>query len=193
MKIKKFDWFLLLINVIYLIIFTIIFLKRSNMEFLIYVGAIIFALVLIGLLRMKIQFSKFVLIGLSLVGFLHMLGGALIIEGSRLYVQYFVFGLVKYDLIIHFLGIFFAVLLFYEILRNYIKEVKIIPGFIFFLILFFAGLGIGGFHEIIEFIIVLIVPETGVGGYANTMWDMVANALGGFCAFILLNIFIRRK
>ena len=132
MKIKKFDWFLLLINVIYLIIFTIIFLKRSNMEFLIYVGAIIFAVVLIGLLRMKIQFSKFVLIGLSLVGFLHMLGGALIIDGSRLYVQYFVFGLIKYDLIIHFLGIFFAVLLFYEILRNYLKEVKIIPGFIFF-------------------------------------------------------------
>lgn len=191
MEIKKSHWIILFVNIIYLIIFTIIFLKRSNIEFLIYVGAIIFVLAILGLLSIKIKFSNFVLIGLSLVGFLHMLGGALIINGSRLYVHYFVLGLVKYDLIIHFLGIFFAVFLFYEILKNHLK-LGDIPKFILFLILFFAGLGIGGLHEIIEFILVLALPETGVGGYANTMWDMIANSLGALSAFILLNIFMRK-
>jgi uncharacterized membrane protein YjdF len=193
MKITKTELTILFVNIVYLIVFTIIFLKRSNIEFLIYVGAIIFVLILIGLLRIKVKFSNFVLIGLSLVGFLHMLGGAWILNGLRLYGYYFIFGVIRYDLIIHFLGIFFAILLFYEILKNYLKEINDVSKFILFLILFFAGLGIGGFHEIIEFIITLTIPETGIGGYSNTMWDMVANGIGAFVAFIVLNIFKKNE
>tara|TARA_Y100000034_G_C6850719_1_gene385940 strand:- start:481 stop:1059 length:579 start_codon:yes stop_codon:yes gene_type:complete len=183
MKITKSEWFILFVNIIFLIIFFIIFLGRKNYEFMIYVGAIIFVLILISLLRIKFKFSKSVLAGLTLVGFLHMLGGAWIINGLRLYGHYFVFGLIKYDLIIHFLGVFFGVLLFYEILKPYIKIEKT-NWLILFLTLLFVGIGIGGVHEIIEFIITLAVPETGVGGYVNTMWDMVANAIGGLCAFV---------
>ncbi len=44
------------------------------------------------------------------------------------------------------------------------------------------GLGVGGLNEIVEFIAVLTIPETGVGGYDNTLWDMVFNLLGACAA-----------
>ena len=41
-------------------------------------------------------------------------------------------------------------------------------------------------NEIIEFIAVLTVPETGVGGYENTMLDLVFNLIGGILAVFWL-------
>jgi len=41
------------------------------------------------------------------------------------------------------------------------------------------GSGIGAVNEIIEFIAVKSVPETNVGGYDNTLWDLIFNLFGG--------------
>ena len=38
-----------------------------------------------------------------------------------------------------------------------------------------AGSGFGALNEVVEFIAVLTIPETNVGGYENTGWDLVAN------------------
>ena len=180
MEINKFKLWLLVLNILYLIIAFILFSGRKNFEFLIYVFVVILVLTVIFLLGSKFKFSKFVLTGLSLVGFLHMLGGLWIIDGLRLYGHYFVFGLIRYDIIIHFLGIFFGTLLFYEMLKSYLKNIS---SFVLFLLLFFVGIGMGGFHEIIEFLITVAVPETGIGGYSNTMFDMIANSVGALAAY----------
>ena len=47
-------------------------------------------------------------------------------------------------------------------------------------------MGLGAMNEIIEFIAVLLIPETNVGGYENTGWDLVSNAVGAVIAALLL-------
>ena len=45
-----------------------------------------------------------------------------------------------------------------------------------------AGLGFGALNEVVEFVATLLVPETNVGGYRNTGWDLVANLVGATVA-----------
>ena len=59
-------------------------------------------------------------------------------------------------------------------------------GYIILAIGISTGMGLGALNEIIEFIAVLIIPETNVGGYVNTGWDLVANLTGCLFAGILI-------
>ena len=52
-----------------------------------------------------------------------------------------------------------------------------------------AGMGLGALNELVEFIATLLIPETNVGGYLNTGWDLVANFVGATLAAII--IFVR--
>jgi hypothetical protein len=49
-----------------------------------------------------------------------------------------------------------------------------------------SGMGLGALNEVVEFAATLLVPETNVGGYLNTGWDLVANATGATAAVILI-------
>ena len=40
----------------------------------------------------------------------------------------------------------------------------------------------GAVNEMIEFIVVLLVPDNGVGGYYNTLLDIVFNFIGAIIA-----------
>ena len=46
----------------------------------------------------------------------------------------------------------------------------------------FGGLGFGALNEMIEFLITRVVPETNIGGFENTGWDLVANFTGSVLA-----------
>jgi hypothetical protein len=54
-----------------------------------------------------------------------------------------------------------------------------------------AGLGFGALNEVIEFVATLTMPETNVGGYVNTGWDLVANTVGATVAVLLIRQFTR--
>jgi hypothetical protein len=41
-----------------------------------------------------------------------------------------------------------------------------------------ASMGFGGLNEVIEFFLTLTLPETNIGGYMNTGWDLVSNLVG---------------
>ena len=49
-----------------------------------------------------------------------------------------------------------------------------------------AGLGFGALNEVVEFVATLLIPETNVGGYRNTGWDLVANLIGATIAATLI-------
>jgi len=51
-------------------------------------------------------------------------------------------------------------------------------------------MGLGALNEVVEFAATLLVPETNVGGYLNTGWDLVANAIGAATAALI--IWLRR-
>ena len=48
------------------------------------------------------------------------------------------------------------------------------------------ALGLGTINEIIEFAVQLSIPETNVGGYINTGWDMVSNSVGAITAVLIM-------
>ena len=43
-------------------------------------------------------------------------------------------------------------------------------------------MGFGGLNEVIEFFLTLTLPETNIGGYINTGWDLVSNLVGATIA-----------
>jgi len=53
----------------------------------------------------------------------------------------------------------------------------------------FTGMGLGALNEIIEFIAVISLLETNIGGYINPCWDLVANLAG--CLFVGVLILFR--
>ena len=69
----------------------------------------------------------------------------------------------------------------YHVLRPYLRD-GIQRGAGLWLLVVMMGSGFGALNEVIEFVAVLTVPETGVGGYENTALDLVFNLIGGLMA-----------
>ena len=55
-----------------------------------------------------------------------------------------------------------------------------------------AGMGLGALNEVVEFVATRIA-ETNVGGYVNTGWDLVYNALGASLAAVIILFGSRRQ
>ena len=49
-----------------------------------------------------------------------------------------------------------------------------------------TSIACSGLNEVIEFIAVLTFPNTNVGGYENTGWDLVANLVGTIIAALVI-------
>ena len=99
-----------IITAIYLFLSFVIFSNRKNYEFIMYIGVIIFVLIVILATNKKINYPNFVLWGMSLWGLLHMAGGGLIVRGESLYRFKIIelinkggdFYILKMDQVIHF-------------------------------------------------------------------------------------------
>ena len=74
-KISKVYIGILVFNLAYLLLFCFLFTSVKNYEFLLYAATVAFFVIFIGCLHFKFNFGPVVLIGLSLWGLLHMLGG----------------------------------------------------------------------------------------------------------------------
>ena len=49
-----------------------------------------------------------------------------------------------------------------------------------------ASIGFGALNEVIEFIATRLFTKTNVGGYENTGWDLVSNAVGAIIAAVII-------
>jgi uncharacterized membrane protein YjdF len=175
--------------------------SQGNKEFLFY-GVIM--LVLIGLVMYmhgKVRFTMTVVWLLAIWGFLHMAGGTIPIPrqfmaslvppegtGNVLY-NFRLFSFTpKYDQLVHAFGFFSATLAAWEALRvSTYNNLRPTFGALFAIIC--VGMGLGALNEVVEFIAVLTIPNTNVGGYENTGWDLVSNLAG--CIFAAMVIPLR--
>ncbi len=196
MKLKNGEWVLVIFNLIYIAAFSIYYLSIGNLEFLIYVGVMIFFFTLIFSTLRKTNFDYLILWGLSIWGFLHMAGGGIRIGDGVLYSVILIplinsgeFVLFKFDQFVHAFGFGVATLVGWHLLKPYLKK-DINCKVIYFLIIL-IGMGFGALNEIVEFIAVIVLPETGVGGYYNTSLDLVFNTLGATIAVGIIHL--RRK
>jgi len=181
---------ILIANLVYLTIFAFVYASRKNYEFLMYVGVVFFFMLFIGSLHLKYHFSFGVLCCLTVWGFLHMAGGGIIVKGNILYVYQLIPRVLRYDQFVHAFGFGTATVLAYYCLRPNLGKhanFRVVT-----VMVVFIGMGLGALNEIIEFLAVLAFPDTNVGGYDNTMWDIVFNTFGAIIAVTWLT-FKRKK
>jgi len=171
MLIKKGQWPVFIVHGIALLLFTFLFISRGNYEFLGYVGVILAVMFAIIYTNHKIDYPTTLLWGLTVWSIMHMSGGGLYPNGTKLYetmlipivgAPYYIF---KYDQLAHLFGFFVATLLMYYLLKPSLKEDHRWAALT--LVIIMAGLGAGALNEIIEFFMTVILPNTGVGGYVR--------------------------
>lgn len=183
----------------YLLVAILVAAGRANYEFLIYIGSILVIVPVIAATHAKVRLTGGALWSLSAWGFLHMCGGLVPvpegwpIQGDKgvLYSLWLVPETFKYDNLVHAFGFGVTSWVCWQGLRAMLGE-RTEPTWGRMLLVWAAGQGFGALNEVIEFAAVLAVPETNVGGYRNTGWDLVANLVGCTVAVLLIRFGRRR-
>ena len=186
--------------------FSSLALARGNAEFLFYgLVTIVLAGVVLALDR-GVRLSHLAIGGLVVWAIMHLAGGTVAIgEDQVLYnwrpgewlpkhdqsvhgsslraraLRTVVEWLPKYDQAVHFFGFAVATLVAWECLAHAIERrtgqmPRATTGLVTGAAL--IGMGLGGMNEVVEFIATLTIPDTNVGGYENTGWDLVSNLTG---------------
>ena len=93
----------------------------------------------------------------------------------------------RYDQLVHIVGFATATLTMFYVLKPLLRS-DLKSWTALSIITAAAGLGVGAFNEILEFLVTVLVPETGVGGYLNTSLDLVADLIGSLIALVIIRI-----
>ncbi len=190
MMIRKDQRPILLVNLVYLLLFGVFYGFRQNYEFLLYIGVIVFFFVVIIATNERVQYPNHILWGLTAWGLLHMCGGGIRIGDGVLYSQILIpisaeYEIFRFDQFVHIVGFGVATLLMYHLLKPLLRP-DLQQWTALSIVVVMAGLGVGALNEIVEFIAVVLVPETGVGGYVNTSLDLVSDLVGALLALVYI-------
>jgi hypothetical protein len=167
---------------------------RGNVEFLLYIAVLVFLGGVVWLVHRSVRLTRMSLWALSIWGLAHMLGGLLQVPDSWpvhgeqrvLYSLWLVPGYLKYDQVVHAFGFGVTTWVCWQGLKAAFtsRGVSFRPTLGLMLLAAAAGMGLGAMNEVVEFAATLLLPETNVGGYINTGWDLVANLAGVVCAAV---------
>ena len=186
----------------YLAIALVAGLLRGNDEFLFYIGVMLVLMGLVWAVNRAAGLSTGALWALSVWGLIHMAGGLVVVpegwpvnaESRVLYSLWLIPERLKYDHLVHAYGFGVTTWVCWQGLRSAVRKRSgsaPAPAFGLLTLAAAAGLGFGALNEVIEFVATLTMPETNVGGYINTGWDLVANTVGAVTAVILIRMFDR--
>lgn len=175
------------VNLIYITGLGAVALRRENYEFVLYAGVIIAFFILLLVKQRTVRFDRTILWGLTLWGLAHLAGGIVRVGDGVLYDVQLIAVVLRYDQAVHFFGFGTATLVCHHLLRPYLRTGIARWGTLSILIVL-MGCGLGAVNEVVEFVAVVLIPETGVGGYENTLWDLVFNLLGASAAAFYLAI-----
>jgi hypothetical protein len=176
----------------YLAIASVLSWRAQNWEFVFYVLVVLILAFFIKAVHSKVQFSTGVLWTLAIWGLLHMLGGLMPIpvtwphngDNAVLYSLWLIPDFFKYDHLVHMYGFGICTWVNWQVLRPIVIGTQQYLSEIVLAVL--ASNGLGAFNEIIEFVAVIVISETNVGGYTNTLWDLVANLAGSIIAAFVI-------
>lgn len=182
---------------LYVPAFTWVALRRSNYEFLLYVLVIIALTALVAWRQSRVHIPPALLLALAVWGLMHMAGGLVPVGDTVLYGVVLVdlwprFSVLRYDQLVHFYGFGVATLVACHLLAPHLAATPR-RGFGFWMLIALMGCGLGAINEMVEFVAVVLLPSTGVGGYENTMLDLVFNCFGATVAVVWLSCRERRK
>jgi len=164
-------------------------LRVGNSEFLFYIATMLVIIAAVVWAHWRIGFHPLTLWLLSLWGLAHMAGGLVPVGDSVLYNQWLWPGLLRYDHAVHAYGFGTATWVLWQGLVALGVDPR--PRFGALLPAMAGAMGFGALNEVVEFAATLALPETNVGGYVNTGWDLVANLAGCVIAALLIRVFRR--
>lgn len=191
------------VSALYILAFAALAVVKGNSEFVMYTVVVALAAAAVVLLDAKVaRIPAWLLWCLSAWGLLHMLGGNVPLtrtDGERI-VLYSLWlipfnaaeGSLKYDQVIHAFGFFTSACVCAVLLTPLLREeqrARPLP----YVFAALAGMGLGALNEVVEFVAVLTLPETNVGGYINTGWDLVANGVGATIGGVLMWTLAKRE
>lgn len=193
---------LIAFSAIYIILGGVTAYLTGNEEFVFYLFVLLILAALISRLHSHVQLTKFLLWALSIWGLIHVMGGMVPVPETWeiggpvrvLYSLWLIPNFLKYDQVVHAYGFCVATLVCWHCLSYLMRQhggectrPQVGP----LLIVLFAGSGLGAINEVIEFMATLFIPETNVGDYANTAWDMVFNLIGGLVALGIIRFTVK--
>jgi hypothetical protein len=166
-------------------------------EFLLYLAVMAALLVVVAVVHLRVGLTAATLWGLSVWGLAHMAGGlmpvpaAWPIEGKShvLYNLWLLPGRLKYDQVVHTYGFGVVTWVCWQGLQGAFARhgVEVRPTVGLLALCVAAGMGFGAANEVVEFLATRVLPETNVGGYENTGWDLVSNTVGCLIAAVLIS------
>ena len=135
--------------------------------------------------------------GFSGWGLFHIAGGFLPVPGGGftgglhrvLYNWWLVPGLLRYDQVVHAYGFGVTTWLCWRVVSTTFRGDRgaaVEPSLGVLVLCIAASMGFGAFNELIEFVMSRIFPNTNVGDYSNTGWDLVANLAGACIAAVVI-------
>lgn len=175
-------------------------ITKHNIEFLYYGGTLLLIAGGIIILDRRVRLPLFVLWGLFVWLILHLLGGLIAVphsmvdtgmENDTLYNVRLAPWLPRYDQCVHAFGFFISTLAAWR--GIYVASGRTLkPTFGPRLGAGLMGVGCGAVNEVIEFVGTRIMPNTNVGDFVNTGWDLVSNSVGATLAMLTIRFFHER-
>jgi hypothetical protein len=189
-------WPVAAFTALYLVAAIGIALALGNAEFLFYIAVMLLLIIVVWRVDRWVGLTGASLWALSLWGLAHMAGGLLPLPAAWpidgeirvLYSLWLVEGLLKYDQIVHAYGFGVATWVCWQGMRAAIRRRggEAAPTLGLMVLAASSGMGLGALNELVEFAATLLVPETNVGGYLNTGFDLVANFVGAAAAATII-------
>ncbi len=178
---------ILIFTVAYLLAFTVNALIEQNFEFLYYTVMMVILIFLVLHINKFLHLAFFIILNISILGFLHLFAGNFYIQDLRLYDFYIIPGIFRYDNFVHIYATFIGTLTIYSLLSNFIDERIKRRYFVFSSILILIGMGLGAVVELIEFSAVLFLDASNqVGDYYNNAFDLFFNTIGASLAMVVV-------
>ena len=189
-------WSVVAFTLVYLVAALLVAVVGDNLEFLFYIAVMLVLMGAVWVVHRFVGLNSAVLWGLSVWGLAHMAGGLLVVpegwpvnaESRVLYSMWLLPGRLKYDHVVHAYGFGMTTWVCWQGLRAAVRRRAgvVSPTFGLMVLSATAGLGFGALNEVVEFVATLLIPDTNVGGYRNTGWDLVANLFGATVAATLI-------
>ncbi len=186
----KAQWSLIGINLAAVLYFTYFYISRLNFEFVAYAGLLfVVVMVLFGTLRWS-KLPTSVLAGITIWGLLHMMGGSVMTADGVLYAYRIYpffdgggdFYVLKMDQVIHAFLYGVVGLIFLHLLTTIIGIRT--HRWLIAAVAIFAAAGFSILNEIVEFWAAMNIEGNGVGGYENTVLDLIFNLSGAALAVL---------
>lgn len=186
----------------YLVVAVPVALARGNSEFLMYIVVMLVLVAVVWSVHRSVDLTGPALWALSLWGLAHMAGGLIVVpaawpveaQSRVLYSLWLIPERLKYDQVVHAYGFGVTTWICWQGMRAAIRRRggRVRPTVGLMVLAASAGMGLGAMNEIVEFAATLWIPETNVGGYTNTGWDLVANLAGCLTAALAIWLHGRR-